>query len=88
MSQILLYLLVLLALVRPLGAFMARVYTGEHTWLSRAIAPLERLVYRVADTRGLRSYARMLREKIEPDPAQPRFLVTEPGVGYRLIVER
>lgn len=43
---------------------------------------------RVTDTRGLRSYVKMLREKIEPDPARPRFLVTEPGVGYRLIVER
>ena len=43
---------------------------------------------RVTDTRGLRSYVKMLREKIEPDPARPRFLVTEPGVGYRLVVER
>jgi two-component system KDP operon response regulator KdpE len=43
---------------------------------------------RVTDTRGLRSYVKLLREKIEPDPARPRFLVTEPGVGYRLIVER
>lgn len=42
---------------------------------------------RVTDTRGLRSYVKMLREKIEPDPALPRVLVTEPGVGYRLIVE-
>jgi len=43
---------------------------------------------RVTDTRGLRSYVKLLRAKIEPDPARPRFLVTEPGVGYRLIVER
>ena len=42
---------------------------------------------RVTDTRGLRSYVKMLREKIEPDPARPRVLVTEPGVGYRLIAE-
>ena len=32
----------------------------------------------------LRSYMRMLRRKIEADPSQPRLLVTEPGVGYRL----
>ena len=43
---------------------------------------------RVTDTRGLRSYVKLLREKIEPDPARPRFLVTEPGMGYRLIVDQ
>jgi len=31
----------------------------------------------------LRSYAWMLRKKIEDDPAQPFYLVTEPRVGYR-----
>ena len=46
--QIVLYVVVLVALVRPLGGFMARVYQGERTWLSPAIEPLERLVYRVA----------------------------------------
>src|SRR5271170_3230856 len=31
----------------------------------------------------LRSYVRMLRKKIEDDPAQPLYLMTEPWVGYR-----
>ncbi|HKE27745.1 MAG TPA: response regulator transcription factor [Bryobacteraceae bacterium] len=31
----------------------------------------------------LRSYVRMLRKKIEDDPARPVYLVTEPWVGYR-----
>jgi len=31
----------------------------------------------------LRSYVRMLRKKIEDDPAQPFYLLTEPWVGYR-----
>ncbi len=37
------------------------------------------------DTRNLRACIRNLRQKLEPDPATPRFLVTETGVGYRLV---
>lgn len=40
---------------------------------------------RVGDSRGLRSYIKTLRQKLEPDPRQPRYLITEPGVGYRLL---
>ena len=43
-----LYLLVLLLLVKPLGAFMARVYQGERTFLSPALQPVERFIYRLA----------------------------------------
>ncbi len=32
----------------------------------------------------LRIYAASLRRKLEDDPAEPRWLITEPGVGYRL----
>jgi two-component system KDP operon response regulator KdpE len=35
----------------------------------------------------LHVYMGHLRNKLERDPAQPRFLVTEPGVGYRLRME-
>jgi two-component system KDP operon response regulator KdpE len=35
----------------------------------------------------LRVYIGQLRQKLEPDPTQPRYLLTEPGVGYRLRVE-
>jgi two-component system KDP operon response regulator KdpE len=38
----------------------------------------------VGDTRSLRVCIRNLRNKLEPDPARPRFIVTEAGVGYRL----
>ena len=37
-----------------------------------------------SETHYLRVYMTQLRHKIEADPAQPRFLLTEPGVGYRL----
>ena len=42
---------------------------------------------RQGDSRGLRSYIKQLRQKLEIDPRQPRFLLTEAGVGYRLNVE-
>ncbi len=45
--EILLFLAALLALAKPLGAFMARVFGGERTFLSPILAPLETLLYRV-----------------------------------------
>ena len=38
-----------------------------------------------ADT--VRVHVASLRKKIEPDPASPRFIVTEPWIGYRFIAE-
>jgi two-component system, OmpR family, KDP operon response regulator KdpE len=35
------------------------------------------------ETNYLRVYLAQLRRKLEPDPARPRYLVTEPGMGYR-----
>ena len=46
--QIALYLVVLLLLAKPLGAFMARVFQREKTFLDPVLGPLERLIYRVA----------------------------------------
>lgn len=37
-----------------------------------------------ADVQYLRVYIRSLRQKIEPSPEQPRYIVTEQGVGYRM----
>jgi two-component system KDP operon response regulator KdpE len=36
------------------------------------------------DAQYLRVYVRQLRQKIETDPEQPRYILTETGVGYRL----
>lgn len=44
--QIALYLVVLLALVKPLGWYMARVYEGQNVGLNTLFAPVERLLYR------------------------------------------
>ena len=40
-----------------------------------------------SETQHLRVYMGQLRHKLEPEPARPRYLVTEPGVGYRLRLE-
>lgn len=36
------------------------------------------------ETEYLRVYIRYLRQKLEPDPSQPRYLLTQPGAGYML----
>lgn len=63
--QILVYLLVLAALVKPLGGFMARVYEGKRTFLHPCLSPLEEIVYRLAGVNpdremGWRQYAAAL----------------------------
>ena len=37
------------------------------------------------DTGSLRTFIKQLRKKVEPDPARPQYLLTEPAVGYRLV---
>jgi two-component system KDP operon response regulator KdpE len=32
-------------------------------------------------------YIRQLRRKLEDDPDEPRFLLNEPGIGYRFVVD-
>lgn len=49
--QIGLYFVVLLALVKPLGWYMARVYEGQACGLDRVVGPLERLIYRLCGVR-------------------------------------
>ena len=41
----------------------------------------------MAQTQYLRVYMGQLRHKLEPDPARPKYLLTEPGVGYRLRID-
>lgn len=41
----------------------------------------------VTQTHYLRVYIAHLREKLEAEPSRPRLIITEPGVGYRLVEE-
>jgi K+-transporting ATPase ATPase A chain len=60
--EIVIYLVVLLLAVKPLGSFMARVLSGERNVLTPVLAPVERLCYRMArvdpgDLMGWQRYA-------------------------------
>jgi K+-transporting ATPase ATPase A chain len=46
--QFAIYCLVLLACVRPVGIYLARVLEGESTWLDPVLRPFERLLYKLA----------------------------------------
>ena len=46
-EQIALFLAVILAMTKPLGIFMAKVFSGERTFLDPVARPVERLLYRV-----------------------------------------
>ena len=45
--QIIFFLLVVLALTKPLGAFMTRVFNREKTFLDPVLRPIEKLLYRL-----------------------------------------
>jgi K+-transporting ATPase ATPase A chain len=60
--QTFLFFVVLLALVKPLGSFMAKVFQGERTFLSPLLAPCERVIYLICgvkpeDEMGWKRYA-------------------------------
>jgi K+-transporting ATPase ATPase A chain len=42
------FLAIVALLTRPVGAYLARVFTGERTWLDRVMRPVERSIYRLA----------------------------------------
>jgi K+-transporting ATPase ATPase A chain len=45
--QLGIYFLILLAITKPLGIYMTRIFSGERTFLSRVFGPVERLIYRI-----------------------------------------
>jgi two-component system KDP operon response regulator KdpE len=68
-------------LLRVLVTHAGKVITHQHL-LREVWGPGS-----VHETHYLRVYIGQLRQKLEPDAAQPRYLLTEPGVGYRLRME-
>ena len=62
------------ALVRSAGKVMT------HQQLLREVWGAEH----AGDNHYVRIYMAQLRHKLEPDPARPRYLLTETGIGYRL----
>jgi two-component system KDP operon response regulator KdpE len=65
---------VLACLARHLGAIVMQRQLIREVWGPE----------RQDDSRSLRVCIKNLRAKLEPDPRQPRYLVTETGLGYRL----
>ena len=45
--QIALFVLAVTLLAKPMGAFMAKVFAGERTWLHRLLRPLEKAIYKL-----------------------------------------
>lgn len=68
---------VLELLIRNAGKLVTRQTLLTHIWGFE----------HARDTGYLRLYLSQLRKKLEPDPANPRYLLTESGMGYRLQLE-
>ena len=64
-------------LARSPGALVTRQTLLKEIWSSD----------QVSDSGYLRLYMSQLRKKLEADPANPRHLLTESGMGYRLVLE-
>jgi potassium-transporting ATPase potassium-binding subunit len=49
--QAVVFFLIVLALTKPIGIYMARVFEGERTWLSPVLRPIETLIYKLGGVR-------------------------------------
>ena len=64
----------LTTLIRYAGKVLTHKHLLREVWRDETVDP-----------QYLRVYVRQLRQKIETDPSSPRHVLTEPGVGYRLV---
>ena len=68
---------VLELLIRNEGRLVTRQTMLSQVWGSE----------HVTDTGSLRLYFSQLRKKLEPEPSRPRYLITDAGMGYRLVLD-
>ena len=68
---------VLELLIRNEGRLVTRQTMLSQVWGSE----------HVPDTGYLRLYISQLRKKLEPEPSRPRYLITDAGMGYRLVLD-
>jgi two-component system KDP operon response regulator KdpE len=66
---------ILEVLVRNAGRLVSRETLLTEIWGANHLA----------DSGYLRLYLAQLRKKLEPEPSSPRYLLTEPGMGYRFV---
>lgn len=64
-------------LIRNAGKVLTHAYILERVWGHAYIQ----------ETQYSRIYIAQLRKKLENDPASPSFITTEPGIGYRFVME-
>ncbi|MDN5855448.1 MAG: winged helix-turn-helix domain-containing protein, partial [Actinomycetia bacterium] len=69
---------VLEVLIRNPGKLVTRQTLLTEIWGSEHIT----------DTGYLRLYVSQLRKKLEPNPSKPRYLITEAGMGHRLLTDQ
>jgi two-component system alkaline phosphatase synthesis response regulator PhoP/OmpR family response regulator RpaB len=68
----------LLALVENSNRVLKRKFLCSRLWKNNEVYPW---------SRALDVHVRRLRQKIEPDPANPKYILTHSGVGYRFSME-
>ena len=59
--QIAVFAAIVLALVKPVGLYMTKVFNGERTWLTPVLRPVERLFYAASGVRDFEAVSALAR---------------------------
>ena len=82
--QIALFCAIALALTRPLGGYMTRVFTGERTLLSPVLRPVERVLYGAAGIDGAHEQSWLAYRELRPLIIHPVATLTGQGAALGL----